>query len=186
MKIKYDLNSKYTKYYNEANGMYIKKKKLLKNPNKKARGYIQQMILQSFILIIAFIALELVLEQLDLKFISDYLSNLLTYIVILYYIMVVFFLLTISNYKIGSKKGILEINKEGIVDKSESGIEIKFPYKEIDLIVITNNIIVFFSQTPLMIFVNNDKIDEDKLISEIKKYSDVPIIVKTSRKAIDK
>lgn len=184
MKIKYDLNNKYTKYYNEANGLYIKKKKLLKNPNTKTTGYIQEMILHSFIWIIVFVVLELVLQQLGFNLFLNYLNDLFTYIIVLYYIVVVLFILTCSNNKIGSKNGILEINKEGIIDKSETGIEVKFPYKEINLLVITNNIIVFFSETPLMIFVNNDKLDENKLVSEIKKYSDIPIIIKTGKKVI--
>lgn len=183
MTIKYDFKGKYKKYYNEANGIYLLKKKLKKHTNSKTTGYIQCMLLRFFVAFIIVVILAILCTIMDLENALDLIRYLSKYVICIYVIIIMIYILLLSNYKIGSQRGILEINEKGITDKPDNGIEYKFPYEQIELIVITNDIITFITKIPIILFIKNENIDENKFISELEEYSGVPIINKTKRKS---
>ena len=63
--------------------------------------------------------------------------------------------------------------------KTDNGIKITVPYEQIELVVITNDLIVFVTKTPIVLFINNK--NKDEIINEIKKYSEVQILIKTNK-----
>lgn len=115
-----------------------------------------------------------------LEDLSELLIYLDTSILIVYIFMILSFLITVFNKKINSREGILEISEEGILDKTKSGIQLGFSYKQIELIVITDNLIVFLTNVPVMIIINNVNSKKNKIINKIKQNSDIQIIDKTN------
>lgn len=174
MKIKYDSTDKYYKYYDEANGVFLLRKKLKKNPNVKIRGFISHFTLLIVLSIIEFLIYLIISPyiKLEIKFI---IYILIFIIAICCFEIILFF----YSAKFNSKAGVLEINKEGILDKSKSGIQFGLSYNNIELIVITDDLITFVAEYPIIIYINYSKNNLDKIINEIKKYSDVQIIMKT-------
>lgn len=175
MKIPYNLSDKYMKYYNEANGIYLLRKKLKKNPDTKIINYILYISVLFFIYYILFIVLARIFMNMDLRFFSKLFINLGSFMLFIYVVMILDFFIKVFRKKI-SREGILEINEEGILDKAKNDFQIGFSYEHIKLIVITDNLIVFFTDIPVMIMVNNENLEKDKIINKIKKFSDVQLI----------
>lgn len=180
MKIQYNLNDKYMKYYNEAKGINLLKNKLKKNPDIKIKSYMFYITLRFPLYFILFFLLGMICIGMGLEDLSELLIYLDTSILIVYIFMILSFLITVFNKKINSREGILEISEEGILDKTKSGIQLGFSYKQIELIVITDNLIVFLTNVPVMIIINNVNSKKNKIINKIKQNSDIQIIDKTN------
>ena len=181
MNIQYNLNDKYMKYYNEANGINLLKNKLKKNPNIKIRSYMLHITLQFLLYFTLFCTLGAICINIGLQCISKWLTILGTFTMVIYIFRVSLFFIFVFNKKINSREGILEIREEVILDKSKNGTQFGFSYEQIELIVITDNLIVFLTNVPIMIFINNENLEKNKIINKIKKNSDVQIIDKTNK-----
>lgn len=177
MKVEYDIKNNYIKYYNEANGIVALKEKLKKNPNKKVRGYLSYITLNFLVYFIIYFILNILCVNLET--VSRFVLYLTLFIVGVYFFMIGLFFITALNNKIHSMSGTIEIGEEGISDKTDNGIKITVPYEQIELVVITNDLIVFVTKTPIVLFINNK--NKDEIINEIKKYSEVQILIKTNK-----
>ena len=182
MKIHYNLSGKYIKYCNEACGIGLLKKKLKKNPNKKIKSYIfcvTSRFILSFILWYILSVIFFMYTSDDSQELLDFIWLLGASIMAFYLISVGVFFERIFNKKTSCKEGILEISKNGIVDKLKNGFLIGFSYEKLELIVITSDVISFLFDHPIMIFIKNENLDKVKMINKIKQFSDVQIIDRT-------
>lgn len=178
MKIKYNLTDKYIKYCNEAYGISLLKKKLKKKPNTKVQSFMSHIILQLALFIIGYGMMGIVSLKVGLQSVAYFILACMILIVIFDFIEIVGF---ISCTKSGSKEGVLEINEDGILDKTKEGIQFGASYKNIELIVVTNDIIVFLTNYPMFTFINNRKTETNKIIDIIRAHSNTQIIVKMSK-----
>lgn len=181
MKIKYDFNDKYKKYYREVYSIVAMKNKLKKNPNKRINDYVLSMTLQCSLCLVVYLALAVLYMDKGSGKLSNIFIDIAVLIIFVYVILIVAYLATAPK-KNNEHDGVLEINEEGVIDKGRNGLLVGFSYEQIDLIVITNNVIVFLAKSPIMIYINYKNADKDKIINKIKKYSDVQIIDKTTIK----
>lgn len=179
MKIEYDFTNKYMKYYNKASGIVFQKNKLKKKTNTKMQSFLSYITLNFALYIIIIAALYIICINLDPQYSNNFIIGGLLLIIFLYFLIIFIFFYQFSKDNFKSKEGVLEINEKGILDKSNDGYQIGIPYKHIELIVITDDLIVFVTRHPIMIMVNNNKSETNKMIDKIKKYSDVQIIDKT-------
>lgn len=181
MEIQYNLNDKYMKYYNEANGIGLLKRKLKKNPNIKIKSYMLYITSQfSLYFILWFISTIICVNIWDLQWLLKLHLNIGAFILFIYFIMFLLFFIICFYRKISNREGLLEINEDGILDKLKNGIQVGFSYEQIELVVITDNLIVFLTKIPIMIFIKNEKLEKNKIINKIKKSSNVQIIDKTN------
>ena len=177
MRIKYDLEDNYFDNYNEANGVISLIPKLKKNSNAKVHTYLEITIFYSFI----FLTISLFLLVITVYFKMDILRQLAEVLIGASVFLMLFYYLWLkacSKLEINSKKGTLVIDEEGITDENANGNKTLFSYNNIKAIVITNNLIVFSLNTPLMLFIPNK--NKEKVIKTIRKYSDVLIIDKSN------
>ena len=173
MKIDYDFDEEYFKYYNETNGAIYLLPKLLKNNKLKVRTYIYYMSLNCFYifllgLVIMFIAYKI--DSLFLFEIACFVIGIITFFAIFFIV----WLYVCSKLEINSRKGTISIKKEGIVDENQVGNKMIFNYNNLKSVIVTKNLIVCAFNYPLMLFMPNT--NKDKIIKEIEKYSDVQII----------
>lgn len=178
MKINYNLKDKYMQFYNEANGIFLLKKKLKKNPNIKIRSYLSHITLQAVLYIIFYVIIIALCLYMNLN-VLKFVICLLAISVFIYFLELIIFFLMV-NSKRNSREGTLEINEEGIFDKPKDGLQLGFPYNCIELIVITNDLIVIIANRSVMILIDRKENDKDKITNKIKEYSDIEIIDKTN------
>lgn len=172
MKVKYNLSNNFFKYFNEANGIIFLKKKLLKNKRTKIESYLS-IISKNAVIISIITTITYLLTSSSL---IKHIITILFLINLVLYIFILFDLYFCFKSNSNNHDGILTINKNGITDEGSNGNKVEITYQNIELIVITKNIIIFIANSPIAIFINNK--NKDKIIKEIKKYSDVLIIDK--------
>lgn len=172
MKFKYTLNDHYVKYYNEAIGVSILKKKL-KKKKTKVRSYISY-ITFLFVWIFSFLFISsIICFWFDFQILFDLFCSLMVFCFLFYILFfLMFFLGVFKNWN--SKEGFLEINSSGISDHLENGMSIEFPYSMIDFVVITKSLLVIVTKTPFLLMINKDH--KKQILKEIKKYKDVLVL----------
>jgi len=166
MKIKYNLNDKYFKYYNQVNGIYLLRKKLKKDHDLNLKGYVSYMTQKFIKYIVIIIILKLICLTSRLPSIAIILQELIYLIFLLYVAMIIPFL-------------------GCIIDKSIDGFQIGFSYEMLEIIVITNDLVIFFfPKYRFTIFINNKDFNLEEMLTKIKEFSDVPIINKMESEEI--
>ncbi len=176
MKIHYDMKDNYMKYFNEANGIYLLKKRLKKKPNTKIKSY-TRLITMPFIISFILGLICLVLAAImNLQWLLDILIDLSAILSATYILMLYPFFSSYRNKSINSREGILEIKKDGISDKAKKSFQIIFSYEQIELIVITDRLVVILTETPLMLFFKNKNFEKEKMINMVKKNSNIQVI----------
>lgn len=176
MEIKYDLTQNYLKLYNEANGVMLCKKRLIKNNNMKVRTYMQYIDIYALAIIATGLIFLTIGNKLDLNTITN-LSSFIVKFGIVFWLAMVANLLIYEKSKMNNKIGTIEINKDGIIDKSDKGHQIQFKYDSIEMIVIVKHVIVIVTNMPIMILIRNE--EKEKVIETIKKYSNILILDKS-------
>ena len=178
MKINYNLKENYFKNYNDANGVMSKLKALQKNPNTKVRSYLCQAFIYCAYLFIFSFALLIISIYLKKNFLLEVSSFLLSSSILLF-LFYYMWLYACSRLEINSKEGTLVIGKNGLVDENKNGNKLTIAYKNIKAVVITNNLIVFALNTPLMLFIPNK--NTKAIVEELEKNSNVLIIDKSKQ-----
>lgn len=176
MEIKYDLTQNYLKLYNEANGVIFCKKRLIKNNNIKVRPYMQYIIIYTLTLIAIAFMYFIFGNKLELDIFKKIYYIFLKFAILFFFVATVTFFIG-EKSKINSKTGTIEINEEGIMDKSDKGHTTQFNYDAIEAVVITKHLIVIVTNIPIMIFFRNE--EKEKVIETIKKYSNILILDKS-------
>lgn len=173
MEIKYNLGENYFKYYNEANGIIFLKNKLKKKQNIKIRSYTSNIILLLLECTISLVAMIIFFSVLGMMPVVTFLIKFSGYIDLFFLILLLLPIIAYMNETCNTREGTIEIKSSGILDKAESGISMEFSYKNLDLIVVTKNLIVILTKSPFFIIIKNE--NKERVIEEINRYSDVPI-----------
>lgn len=168
MEIKYDLTKNYFKYFNEAQGVFIKRNNL--KDNQKITNYITYFIYN--------IILSMVVYFINVIFLfhkSNILYTLIEFVCFMLFFLSIFciinFICVYFNSKKAIHKGIIKVDEFGITDYSEDGVNIGFSWDKITHIVVNKNTITIIqnSNFPIIIFISIN--DLEKIEKSIKKYN---------------
>lgn len=166
MKLKTRITKDFYKYFDEARGIAIQKKKVLKNKNSSCFTYTQIQLIV-FIIMLVIGLLFMLLGEIDYK---GYIIGAVIFILSLCYIAgCIVSVIGYYNFrKSCSKKGLL-IDENGITDESFYGIKMTFSWKKILGIVITKNTVTFLTDTPIYFYL--DKSSQNDIIGIAERYN---------------
>lgn len=170
MKIKSNMKNSFFKNYNEAKGIALSKKKILKNNTNKVPTYLTY-ILITIILLCSITILSYHLDK--TKTIGT--LYLITLIIYIFYVIS----RTIWSYKFRKKQdyqNIIILDEEGLTDKSFYGIKITFTWDKIKAFVIKKYTITVLTDTNLYFFF--DIKEKEEILKAIEKYHNSAIIIK--------
>ena len=172
MKINYDYTKNYLKYYNEAMGVHMKRKSLLKGKKNilPASTYFLIYFVIYFICTIIYLSLR---NDVNIP-LFDYVY-LITVGVLICIICLLIYLLAKLN-KIRKKKdfgkGTITINQDGIEDKNSLGT-IRLNWDTINLVVISKHLVNVITISNNILMIENNK---NEVLKYIKKYSNAKIV----------
>lgn len=177
--IKYDLRKNYTQCYNEAYGIAIKRKQLLKNPTRKCHSYTYYGFIYLWWTLL-FHGITYILYK-KIGF-TPYIAILSSIVPILYFCIILYFLeyiirIILSSYR--KTKGTFQLSKNGLQDSTFNGIKILFEWSKIKMMVIGRHSITILTDVPIYFFVNKEI--EEQVVKAIKKYKKDIIIVKNGK-----
>lgn len=178
MKIEYDVRDDFFNRFNLAYGINSVERRLIKDKNIKIIGYLSLISYFLCFLFIPMLILDNVFNFFRLFELSVYSSGFCFIIIIIYFINIFTYACNYLYYERNLLSGVIEIKDIGISNKNNKGFEIIVPYDRIELIVITDDLVVFVIYNNIMFIDNN--MDIDVFIKEIHKYSDVQIINRTN------
>ncbi len=167
MKIKYNLEYNYFSFYDEVQGILMKKKEILKG-SKKIDSYTKEGMKYLKIIGILFVLFLIsILFPVPTSFetIIKVLFSLSIGIIVAYY--AVFYLSYFEDRK-RCHRGELQFSKTGILDVLDDGVKMGLPWHLIDFAVITNKVVCFVTKTSIVYFVDASKREE--VIEALEKY----------------
>lgn len=174
MEIKYDLTKNYFKYFNEAQGVFIKKNKL--QDDIKVVNYLTNFMYNIVLAILIYLINVIFLFH---KF--NILYTIIEFLCFMLFFLSIFCIINFICIYLNSKKviheGIIKINDFGITDYSKDGVNIGFSWDKITHIVVNKNTITIIqnSNFPIIIFLNIELLEVIK--RGLKKYQkDMKII----------
>jgi len=170
MEFNYDLKEHCFKRFNEAQGVYIDSKKLIKGKQTSAStflGFSLKLLLFGVTLFIIGILLYIVTKNELLLKIFGLGVGITGGLLIFFYIS---FFIYYFYFKNKSTKGSIKINEEGILDKNKNGLEVGFSWDLILIGVITEHTITIITKKPIIIILDT-KIEKDikKIFKQYKK-----------------
>lgn len=182
MEIEYNLKKQYFKYCNYANGAYLQKRKIEKNPDKKIHTATKHLFCYLMIVIIFSVVSEYIIiscnieSQVFIGFIAELIGLAIGTIVFC-----LIFLVIYSLYKeLKNPVGVVKLDALGIHDSS-NGITISLDWDHIELIIIEKDIVIVFAKKSYLVLVFPNK-DEKKFIKTVKKYNKDILLVNKNQK----
>ncbi len=171
MKINYDLSSKeLVSQMNIAIGIYQKRKSLKRSKKKKIKTF-TQILFQKYTMCLIGIMLMVLISTFKN---SDNLSMIIFSITILLFLKNTISLIkSIIKYRSQKKryqKGTIRFNKDGLVDIYEEEKMISRSWDEIELIVMTDKLILIFDKVNSFFMIPNDTKKEAKVKQVLEKY----------------
>ena len=169
MKIQSNMKKIYLRNYNEAKGVAVNKKTVLKKKTNKVPNYFISVILTIILLTIFTIIFKIIDTS---KIFSIYFSSSLI-IYILYTIT-----RTIWSYNFKKKnnfENIIILDEEGLTDKSFYDIKITITWDKIKAFVVKKHTITVITDTSLYFFF--DIKDKEQVLTAIKKYNQDTLII---------
>lgn len=172
MNIEYNLNENYFKCYNEAQGVILNRKKIIKNPKKRITTYLGNAGLLCLEIIIIFI-ICLVVDR------TGYLTK-LAYCMLYFAIFAVFIYLIsfYYSYFLEKKKnhsGTLKFSSDGITDEALDGTIVTMKWDKIQALVIKKHTLTFITDSQIFFFVNISL--KKEILAALKKYNNKLLIV---------
>lgn len=177
MKFEYDLSDNFFKYINISWYVNLRKKDIIKHPNKKIHGfvfYILRYILFIFLLLFFCYVIKPFFYKLSiiLLLISGTLMLLLLGIFAFNY-----FLLKNNCSRIGT----LIVDNNGMLDVDDD-ITIRYSWDKIDNIFILDDLIVIITNNLMFPLLCANISNHKRFINAVKKYSEETLIVDTTKK----
>ena len=173
MEIKYDYTKNYLKYYNEALGVHMKRKVLLKGKSNilPASTYFAIYIIIFLICTIIYLSLR---NDVNIMLL-DYIYLITVGIFICAIILIIYPIVKLNNHlkKTDFGKGTITFTEDGIEDKNSLGT-IKLNWETINLIVISKHLINVITIGNNILMIENNK--KNEVLKYIKKYSNAKII----------
>lgn len=162
----------YFKTYNEAKGVVLSKKKILKSKSPKCLNYLTRYIIVILLIIVLAVLIP---------FTTNICLISLIYILIL--LEVITISLAITNYvtlylyrKKRNFKSIITLNKEGLTDTSFQGIKMIFSWDKIKGIVIKKYSITILTDTSCFFYL--DIRNKKEIEKALDKYASKALIIK--------
>ncbi len=171
MEIKSNMKKTYLRNYNEAKGIAVNKKRVLKHKTNKVPTYLTSVIITITLLLLCTIIFSII----DTSNIFKYYFLISLIIYITYSI-----IRTISSILLKKNQidliNTITIDEEGITDKSFFKIKINISWDKIPAIVIKKHTVTFLTDTQLFFFFDINH--KDEIIKLVKKYSKNTLIIK--------
>ena len=169
MEIKTNMKKSYLRNYNEAKGIAVNKKRVLKHKTNKVPTYLTSALITVILLSMCTILFSIIDSSNIFKIL--FLISLITYIS--YSI-----LRTIWSVNFKKKQDFLNtiiIDENGITDSSFYNIKININWDKITAIVIKKYTITFITDTHLYFFFDISK--KDEILKLVKKYSKENLVI---------
>lgn len=175
MKINYDMNDNYFKYYNEGQYIYSKKKKFKFKKNIKIKKFTTS-LLQTTIFSIFLWSSSLIFFSFKDSLFGKIFIYYTSFLMIIHIILDIYFFYSFKKVNITSHKGTIIIDEKGITDNSESGLNLSVPWDRVDITIVGINTITILLKTNDFLFILPKSIATD-VIKGLKKYNkDLAII----------
>ena len=174
MKIETDISKKFFSRFDEARGIALHKKSVLKNKNPKTLSYTKGSLLIIILLFILSIVFALFCRFNWRLFFLPCLTYLIAIIYLIYVVSII-----IETYNFRKKlqfKNTIIIDENGITDKSYKKIKMIFSWNKIKGIVIGKYTITVLTDTPVYFYFDISK--KDDVIKAIEKYGKKNLIIK--------
>ena len=170
MEIKSNMRKTYLRNYNEAKGIVVNKKRVLKYKTNKVPTYLTSALITITLLAICTILFSII----DSSNIFKTIFLVLLIIYISYSI-----LRTIASILLKKNQidliNTITIDENGITDKSFFKIKINLSWDKIKAVVIKKYTITFITDTQLYFFF--DIKDKEEILKQVKKYSKETLII---------
>ena len=174
MKFKYDISKNYFSIFNQSQGIVTFRKEIEKDVSKvdtylnKCKSYL--------FLVFVLLVVALLFNFIDNTWlISELLLSLFAICAALVTILVAVFIFSYIGQSKLFHSGEIQFSKTGILDISDSGVKIGIDWNLVDLVVMTDSIIVILTKTNFYFHFDETLIDD--ILSAINKYhKDVKII----------
>ena len=180
MYLKYNLDYNYLHVYDEFQGIVSYKNALYRNPYYIVSSYTKigfKFIKLAIVEFIILLILHLIPFMLFFRHIMDFLFAITVGGIVAYY--VVFF----SVYSLERNRlhrGLLRIDEKGITDTSEDKVIVHIPWRFIESVIVTDNIICFMTKSITHFIINSEHYDN--VMASLKKYqSDLKVLDKRTR-----
>lgn len=173
MKIDTNFLTNFFTCFDEARGIAIHKRKVLKDKSSKTLSFMQSKLINFIILMVLSILINLLSCFDYCLVILSYITYIVAYT---YIIQALISLICIYNFKKKRQfKNTIVINKEGIIDESFYGIKMIFSFDKIKGIVVGKRSITILTDTPVYFYFDISK--KDEVINAIEKYGDKDKII---------
>lgn len=171
MEIKSNMKKSYLKHYNEAKGIAVNKKRVLKYKTNKVPTYLASALITITLLSIGTILFSIIDSSNIFK--TIFLVLLITY-------MSYSIIRTISSVLLKKNQidliNTIVIDEEGITDKSFFKIKINVSWDKIPAVVVKKHTVTFITDTKLFFFF--DIKNKEEILKLVKKYSQNTLIIK--------
>lgn len=170
--IDYKFKDQYREHYNDANGVFVNKKKIEKGKkyNTFYGNYFRTFAL--YLILCIFVLLTGLIIKNNLIFILGLLLT-LGYVVLATLVIYVF---NKNMDKYRDRAGTITIDKLSISDKNDMEDNNTYSISDVDSIVITKlNIIFLFKNLPRFLFIPNKKKDLEEIENKFKDNKDIKI-----------
>ena len=170
MEIKSNMKKTYLRNYNEAKGIVVNKKRVLKHKTNKVPTYLTSALITITLLSICTILFSIIDSSNIFK--TIFLVLLITYIS--YSIIRTIGSILLKNNQIDLINTIT-IDENGITDKSFFKIKINLSWDKIKAVVVKKYTVTFITDTQLYFFF--DIKDKEEILKQVKKYSKETLII---------
>ena len=170
MEIKSNMKKTYLRNYNEAKGIAVNKKRVLKHKTNKVPTYLESALITILLLLICSIIFSIIDK-------SNIFKALFPVLLIIY----ITYAITRTIISIYLKKdqidliNTIKIDEEGITDKSFYKIKINISWDKIPAVVIKKHTITFITDTQLFFFF--DIKNKEEILKLVKKHSKNTLII---------
>lgn len=174
MQISCDFSKRFFTCLNEARGVVLDKKRILKTKNTKCLSYFERKLVAVVLLLLCSV---LVVQIGNGSFQVFILSILFLLAAALHYIFAI--LMTLSFYGIKKKakfKNSVLIDERGLSDVSYFGILMLFRWEKIQAVVIKKYTVVILTNTPCYFYFPIAK--KKEIVTAMKKYGHEDLIIK--------
>ena len=170
MEIKSNMKKTYLRNYNEAKGIVVNKKRVLKHKTNKVPTYLTSALITITLLSICTILFSIIDSSNIFK--TIFLVILITYIS--YSIIRTIGSILLKKNQIDLINTIT-IDENGITDKSFFKIKINLSWDKIKAVVVKKYTVTFITDTQLYFFF--DIKDKEEILKQVKKYSKETLII---------
>lgn len=170
MEIKSNMKKTYLRNYNEAKGIVVNKKRVLKHKTNKVPTYLTSALITITLLSICTILFSIIDS-----------SNIFKTIFLVLLIIYISYSILRTIVSILLKKNQIDlintttIDENGITDKSFFKIKINLSWDKIKAVVVKKYTVTFITDTQLYFFF--DIKDKEEILKQVKKYSKETLII---------